>query len=441
MSTAFGCSGDDDGESPARTASPTTEAPPAGAQPGAALPRCADEAHAAVVDVGAMTLGTDELATWLNDPAYDLQPRPGAVEMLVAWRPTRAACLPAVRRRHRVAPAALASAPVPSSSVTSDSAPSGDELERALQAHRTELTGFCYRMLGSGSEAEDAVQETMVRAWRSIDRFEGRSSLRSWLYRIANNVCIDMHRSPQRRARPMEMGPSSTYAEAKLGEPLGEHAFVQPVQDERVIDLDGDPADVAAARETIRLAFVAALQRLPARQRSALILCEVLRWQATEVAELLDTSVASVNSALQRARATLAEAEDEPLDAPAGPEQQQLLADYVDAFERYDIPKLVTLLHDDVVLSMPPWDLWLVGADDLAGWFLGEGIVCKDGRLIPVHVNGTAGFANYHKVAEGVWEPWAIQVIEVAGGQIVGHHNFVYPELFAQYGLPERIEA
>jgi RNA polymerase sigma-70 factor (ECF subfamily) len=319
--------------------------------------------------------------------------------------------------------------------------PSGADLERVLQSHRTELTGFCYRMLGSGSEAEDAVQETMVRAWRSIDRFEGRSSLRSWLYRIANNVCIDMLRSPQRRARPMEMGPSSTVGDAVLGEPLAEHAFVQPVADERVISLDGDPADVAAARESIRLAFVAALQRLPARQRSALILCEVLRWQASEVAELLDTSVASVNSALQRARATLAEAESRPLDPAVGPEQQQLLADYVDAFERYDIPKLVGLLRDDVVLSMPPWALWLVGPDNLAGWFLGEGIVCKDGRLVPLSVNGTAGFGNYHKVADGVWEPWAIQVIEVAGQRIVGHHNFVYPELFPQFGLPERIEA
>jgi RNA polymerase sigma-70 factor (ECF subfamily) len=319
--------------------------------------------------------------------------------------------------------------------------PSGADLERALAAYRTELTGFCYRMLGSGSEAEDAVQETMVRAWRAIDRFEGRSSLRSWLYRIANNVCIDMLRSPQRRARPMEMGASSDVGSAVLGEPLGEHAFVQPVPDERVISLDGDPADVAAARESIRLAFVAALQRLPARQRSALILCEVLKWQATEVAELLETSVASVNSALQRARATLADAEDEPLDPAVGPEQQELLASYVDAFERYDIPKLVGLLRDDVVLSMPPWRLWLVGPDNLAGWFLGEGIVCKDGRLIPVDVNGTAGFGSYHKVGDGVWEPWAIQVIEVADGKIVGHHNFIYPELFPLFGLPERIEA
>jgi RNA polymerase sigma-70 factor, ECF subfamily len=315
------------------------------------------------------------------------------------------------------------------------------DVERTLESHRRELTGFCYRMLGAGSEAEDAVQETMVRAWRAIDGFEGRSSLRSWLYRIANNVCVDMVRSPQRRARPMEMGPSRSTADVELGAPLPETTFVQPIADERVIDLDGDPADVAAARESIRLAFVAALQHLPARQRSVLILCEVLRWQASEVAELLDTSVASINSALQRARATLAATQGEPLDPTVSPDQQELLAQYVDAFERYDIPALVTLLRDDVVLSMPPYDVWLRGPDEMAAWFVGPGIVCKDGRLLAVAVNGTAGFGNYHQVPPGVWEPWGIQVIEVSGGKIAGHHNFLYPELFAEFGLPPRIEA
>ncbi|HLM63163.1 MAG TPA: sigma-70 family RNA polymerase sigma factor [Acidimicrobiales bacterium] len=316
----------------------------------------------------------------------------------------------------------------------------GAGLDRALEAHRTELTGFCYRMLGSGAEAEDAVQETMVRAWRAIDGFEGRSSLRSWLYRIANNVCVDMVRSPQRRARPMEMGPSAT-AEGPLGQKRPEHDFVQPIPDERVIDVDGDPADVATARESIRLAFVAALQRLPARQRSVLILCEVLRWQAAEVAELLDTSVASVNSALQRARATMASTQGEALDPTVDPDQQEMLARYVDAFERYDIPALVGLLREDVVLSMPPYDLWLEGPKEFADWFLGHGRVCEGGRLLPVDVNGTAGFGNYHLIRPGLWEPWAIQVIEVADGRIVGHHNFLYPELFPMFGLPPRIEA
>jgi RNA polymerase sigma-70 factor, ECF subfamily len=316
----------------------------------------------------------------------------------------------------------------------------GEDLEAALEAHRRELTGFCYRMLGAGSEAEDAVQETMVRAWRSIDGFEGRSSLRSWLYRIANNVCIDMLRSPQRRARPMDMGPSTPVAEVVLGDGRPPSEYVQPVADGRVIATDGDPSEVAAARESIRLAFVAALQRLPARQRSALILCDVLRWHAAEVAELLDTTVASVNSALQRARATLAEHPSEPLDPTVDPAQADLLARYVDAFERYDIPALVGLLRADVVMSMPPWDVWLVGPDELGAWFLGEGIVCKDGRLLPVEVNGTAGFGNYHKVGPGRWEPFAIQVIEVADGRIVGHHNYLYPDLFPAFGLPPSIE-
>jgi RNA polymerase sigma-70 factor (ECF subfamily) len=320
-----------------------------------------------------------------------------------------------------------------------------DQLEQALEAHRRELTGYCYRMLGGGSEAEDAVQETLTRAWRSVGGFEGRSSLRSWLYRIAHHVCIDMHRSPQRRARPMTLGPSLVASEATLGPLLGDERWVMPIADQRVIPTEGDPADLVAARESIRLAFVAALQHLPARQRSVLILCEVLRWQATEVAELLDTSVASVNSALQRARVTLADVHDTvndgALDTTLDPAHQALLAKYVDAFERYDIPALVQLLRDDVVLSMPPYDMWFRGADQLATWFLGQGSGCRGSRLVPVAVNGTAGFGSYRCVAPGRWEPFAIQVIEVADGTIVGHHNFLYPHQFAQFGLPPHLEA
>jgi len=314
------------------------------------------------------------------------------------------------------------------------------EVESALESYRRELTGYCYRMLGSGAEAEDAVQETMVRAWRSAGRFEGRSSLRSWLYRIATNVCLDMHRSPQRRARPMDLGPATPAAGAAPGPEHPEAMWVQPVADEAVLDLSGDPAEVAAARESIRLAFVAALQHLPARQRAVLILREVLRWPAAEVAELLDASVASVNSALQRARATLASIPAERLDAIVDPEHEALLARYVDAFERYDISALVALLRHDVVLSMPPYAIHLVGPDDLAAWFLGPGIGCRGGRLVPVAANGTAAFGNYRCRRPGLWEPFAIQVIEVAGGRISGHHNFLYPELFARFGLPPRIE-
>ena len=315
--------------------------------------------------------------------------------------------------------------------MTSDASPD-------LEQYRRELTGYCYRMLGSGFETDDAVQETMVRAWKNYDTFEGRSALRSWLYRIATNVCLDMLRSRQRRARPMELSGAWT-PESHHGSAMPEATWITPIPDASVVP-DGDPADVATARESIRLAFVAALQHLPARQRAVLILREVLRWQASEVAELLDTTVASVNSALQRARATLAECDLESANLYTGDaEQEATVARYVEAFERYDIPKLVALLRDDVVLSMPPWKVWLRGPEDLAGWFLGQGIVCKDGRLLPIDVNGTAGFGNYHFVRPGLWEPWAIQVIEVAGGKIVGHHNFLYPERFADYGLPPRI--
>jgi RNA polymerase sigma-70 factor (ECF subfamily) len=319
-----------------------------------------------------------------------------------------------------------------------------DQLQTLLESHRRELTGYCYRMLGGGSEAEDAVQETLTRAWRAVDRFEGRASLRSWLYRIAHHVCIDMHRSPQRRARPVSLGPSthpSSAIDIVMGPPLGDDRWVMPIADSRVIATDGDPAELVAGRESIRLAFVAALQYLPSRQRSVLILCEVLKWQATEVADLLDTSVASVNSALQRARATLAQVQGPPLDSTLDAAHQALLARYVDAFERYDMTELVTLLRDDVVLSMPPFDLWMQGPADLVEWFLGHGSGCRGARLVPISVNGTAAFGNYRLTRPGLWEPFAIQVIEVADGLIVGHNNFLYPDRFAEFGLPPRLEA
>jgi RNA polymerase sigma-70 factor (ECF subfamily) len=289
-------------------------------------------------------------------------------------------------------------------------------------------------MLGSGAEADDAVQETMLRAWKAIDRFEGRSSMRSWLYRIATNVCIDMHRAPQRRARPMDLTSPSTVATSAL-RPLPEHAFVMPIADERVIDLNGDPADVAAARDSIRLAFVAALQHLPARQRAVLVLCEVLKWRASDVAALLGTTVASVNSALQRARATMSALDVEQLDSTVDPAHEQLLARYVDAFERYDMGALAELLRQDAVISMPPHDLWLRGADQVVAWMVGPGEACAGSKLVAVRANGTAAFGSYKPAGPGRWEPWALQVIEARGGAISGHHNFLYPELFAQFGL------
>ncbi|MEC5199579.1 RNA polymerase sigma-70 factor (ECF subfamily) [Arthrobacter sp. PL16] len=333
----------------------------------------------------------------------------------------------------------------PASATTREKTPPGSDhdqmpdtapFEQLLEASRRELTGYCYRMLGAASEAEDAVQETMIKAWSARETFAGQSSLRTWLFRIAHNVCVDMLRSPQRRARPMDLGPSTRTADAVLGAPLTEAAFVQPIPDDRVIDTSGDPAVVAEARDTIRLAFIAALQYLPPLQRSALILCEVLRWSAAEVATLLEVTTASINSALQRARRTMAGHQPSahmPLEDPA---HKDLLARYLRAFEAYDMEVLVSLLRDDVVLSMPPFDLWLSGPADVRAWFVGEGSVCEGGRLIPIDVNGSGGFANYHLVEPGLWKPFALQVIETDGEHIVGHHNFLYPDIFEAFGLP-----
>ena len=321
-----------------------------------------------------------------------------------------------------------------------------DHLELDLEAHRRELTGYCYRMLGSGSEAEDAVQETMVRAWRSADALQARAALRAWLYRIATNVCHDMLAGPQRRARPMDLASSST-ADTLLGAPMPESTWVLPVADGRVVATEGDPADVAASRETIRLAFVAALQHLPPRQRAVLILRDVLHWRASEVADLLDTTVASVNSALQRARATLdaVDLDVHELDATAtldvDDDARELLDRYVDTFERYDIDSLVTLLHEDATFSMPPFPLWLRGPDQVHAWMLGQGIECKDSRLLPTQASGCPAFGVYHAAGDGVHRPFALAVLEVAGGRITAIHNFLGPGLFPEFGLPDRLEA
>lgn len=315
------------------------------------------------------------------------------------------------------------------------------DLDTTFADYQRELTGYCYRMLGATSEAEDAVQETMVRAWRSADGFEGRSSLRTWLYRIATNVCIDMHRSPQRRALPMEFSEAKPAPGTTPGRSHDNGTFVHAVPDDRVIDIEGDPATVAVARDSIRLAFVAALQHLPARQRASLLLCDVLHLSAVEVADALDTSVASVNSALQRARATMTTARVAPLDAVADPQHAALVERYVDAFQRYDVPALVAMMRDDVVLTMPPFDTWLQGPENLAHWFLNQGIGCQGARLLPIAMNGTAGFGSYKLTRPGLWEPFGLQVIEFAGGTLVGHHNFLFPEWFTQFGLPARIEA
>jgi RNA polymerase sigma-70 factor (ECF subfamily) len=296
-------------------------------------------------------------------------------------------------------------------------------------------------MIGSGSEAEDAVQETMVRAWRASDKLQARGALKAWLFKIANHVCLDMLQSAQRRAQPMDLGPAQS-ADAPLGAPLLESAWVRPIADERVLAPEADPAEVAAERETLRLAFVAALQHLPPRQRAVLILREVLRWQATEVAELLETSVASVNSALQRARATIEELDLDTGSAPAAvddAEQRALLAGYVEAFERYDIASLVKLLHDDAEFSMPPFQLWVRGPEQIHDFMLGTGAKCEGSRLLVTQANGCPAVAIYNPAEDG-YAPWAIVVLEMSGGAIAGLHHFIYPELFAEFGLPPRLD-
>jgi RNA polymerase sigma-70 factor (ECF subfamily) len=311
-----------------------------------------------------------------------------------------------------------------------------------LEQYRSELTGYCYRMLGSAFEAEDAVQETLVRAWRGLDRFEGRAALRSWLYRIATNVCLTMLGASQRRARPMDLRPAQT-ADAALPPPLPESAWIEPVPDERVVPAGGDPAETVVARESVRLAFVAALQHLPPRQRAVLILREVLRWRADEVAELLDTTVASVNSALQRARATIASVkpEEHELD-PVDDAQRALLARYVDAFERYDMDSLTALLHEDATWNMPPYDLWLRTHLDIRRWCLGPGIGCRGSRLVPTMANGLPAFGQYKPAPDGGLEPWSLQVVEVSGGRITGITFFLdTARFFPLFGLPPRLPA
>ena len=316
------------------------------------------------------------------------------------------------------------------------------ELMPQLEGYRSELTGYCYRMLGSAFEAEDAVQETLVRAWRALDKFEGRSALRSWLYRIATNVCLDMLTSRQRRARPMDLGPASS-AHETLGPGLPEAAWIEPIPDDRVVPTGGDPADVAVARESIRLAFMAALQHLPPRQRAVLILREVLRWRASEVAELLETTVASVNSALQRARATLSQVREsgtptEPMDE----ERAALLSRYVDAFERYDMDSLTSLLHEDATWNMPPYDLWLQTHADIRYWCLGPGIGCRGSRLISTTANGSPAFGQYKPSPTGGLEPWSIQVLEITDGRISGITFFLDTQrFFPLFGLPPHLDA
>ncbi|SFR30016.1 RNA polymerase, sigma subunit, ECF family [Lentzea waywayandensis] len=295
-----------------------------------------------------------------------------------------------------------------------------------LEPFRIELTGYCYRMLGSGFEAEDAAQETLVRAWKAHDSYDStRASLRTWLYRIATNICIDMQRSAQRRALAVDLRPFG----GDLGAPLPERVFVQPAPDALVL-----PEDQAIRRETVRLAFVAALQHLPPRQRAVLILRDVLAWQASEVATLLDISVASANSALQRARATLRVADvGEPL-TPSDPVQKSLLSRYCEAFERHDVKTLVALLHEDATMSMPPFSWWLRGRGPISVALSDPASACAGAWLVPVRANGSPA---YWQMRPGMDRPFGLVFIDVRGGLVTGSTTYLnVEELLPLFGAP-----
>jgi RNA polymerase sigma-70 factor (ECF subfamily) len=316
------------------------------------------------------------------------------------------------------------------------------DLGHLLDAHRTDLVGYCYRMLASPFEAEDAVQETMLRAWKAYDKFEGRAAMRTWLHRIATNVCLDMLRSKQHRARPMDLGPAREPIEANL-RTLPEVTWIEPIPDTLVAS-DPDPEQSAMVKESVRLAFVAALQHLPAKQRAALILCEVMSWKAAEVAELLEMSVASVNSALQRARATLKTGDlDEGRASIIDDDKRDMLKRYVEAFERYDINLLTKVIREDAKQSMPPFDLWLQGREDMFRWWFGAGIGCQGSRVIAAGTaNGSPAFGQYKPSASGGHEPWALQVVELTPSGI-GEITFFLDtaKLFPLFGLPPRLDS
>ncbi|GAB2463561.1 sigma-70 family RNA polymerase sigma factor [Xylanimonas ulmi] len=321
-----------------------------------------------------------------------------------------------------------------------------DAVAVELDRYRSELTGFCYRMLGGVFDADDAVQETMLRAWRAYDRFEGRASLRSWLYRIATNVCFDhLGSAAHRRERPMGLGAAQEPTLENFGETLAEDRWVEPVPDDAVLPREGDPAQVAVGHESIRLAFVAALQHLPPRQRAVLVLREVLRWSAAETADLLDMSVAAVNSALQRARATLDEKAPTPeatAHTPGEAWRDAMLERYLDAFERYDMDALVALLREDAHLNMPPYAMWVRGPRDIAAWMLGPGAECRGSRCVPVRANGSPAFGQYRPdPVRGGHFAWGLVVLETDADQVTGITTFLdVASWFPRFGLPLRLD-
>lgn len=308
-----------------------------------------------------------------------------------------------------------------------------------LEAHRVGLRGHCYRMLGSAAEAEDAVQDALVRAWQKLEQYEGRASLKGWLYRIATRVCLDAIEARTRRALPWNLGPPNTIEDPLVARPASE--WLEPMPDALVVPADANPAERVVLRQSIRLAFLAALQHLPGRQRAALLLTEVLGWSVADVAECIESSVPAVNSALQRARATLAEKDLSAAHRPAtSSDEEQLVARYVEAFERYDMEGLAALIRADATMQMPPFDLWLEGIADIQAWLTGRGNACRGSRLVQVEASGSIAFGQYKPNPEGDgFVPWSLIVLELDadGTHIAGIHHFLdTATLFPRFGLP-----
>ncbi|MFA1539068.1 RNA polymerase subunit sigma-70 [Actinomadura monticuli] len=304
-----------------------------------------------------------------------------------------------------------------------------------LEALRGPLTGYCYRLLGSAADTDDAVQETLIRASSKRDQYDpGRARLSTWVHRIATNVCLDMLRAAKRRALVMDVGSAGP----DLGAPLPPELWVEPMPDSRLLG-GQDPGDVVLGRESVRLAFIAALQRLAPRQRAVLVLRDVLVFSARETAEILGTTVPAVNSALQRARASLDADPPDPSDVhdPEDAGQRDLLRRYVAAFESHDVAALTAVLREDAVASMPPFRWRLDGARRIAGT-LEASDACAGARLVPCGINGAPGFGQYRPGDGGVLHPFALVAVDVRDGRIARMVTFLGThDRFAEFGLPE----
>jgi RNA polymerase sigma-70 factor, ECF subfamily len=318
-----------------------------------------------------------------------------------------------------------------------------DRFEATTKPFRRELLAHCYRMTGSIHEAEDLVQETYVRAWRAFDRFEGRSSVRTWLYRIATNVCLTSLDRRARRPMPSGLGPPSS-------DPLAEQvhvsdvAWLEPIPDALALDLRADPAEVAVARQTLRLALVAAAQVLPPRQRAAFFMCEVLARTATEAAETLDVSVGALKSLLQRARSRLEQEtlEDHDFVEPTDEGARRVLDRYMAAFERSDMAEIERLLVDDAILEMTGTTTWFAGKATCVPFIAAQGIGRRgDWRMVPIHANGQLAAAAYHLDESNTYHPFAIVVLATTSTHLRRISLFGDPAHFAYFDLPATMAA